>query len=61
MYEGKRLTLSFDDGGYIYELTPPVEVNVLKGRIMSSPSAATSPHPLPEKMLDLFKQERFED
>ena len=44
------------------ELDPPIQVDVLRGRVMGKQLAAIDDaKPLPEKMLERFKQERFEE
>ncbi len=49
-YQRNRHQLHFDSRGYRYELTPPVEVEVLRGRVMGS-AAPPAPRGLPEKLL----------
>jgi hypothetical protein len=61
-WEGKDMLLRFDSRGYRFELDPPIEVAVLRGRVMGQQlTAIDSAKPLPDKMLERFKQERFEE
>jgi len=60
-WQGKKLDLAFESRGYRFELDPPVEVDVLPGRIMSDTLAPAAPQPLPETMRKLFRQELLED
>ncbi|MEJ7733251.1 MAG: L,D-transpeptidase family protein [Polyangiaceae bacterium] len=61
-WEGKEMRLSFDSRGYRFELDPPVQVDVLRGRVMGSQLAPSQDsRPLPDKLAARFKQEQFED
>jgi hypothetical protein len=60
-YDGKALTLHMENGGFKYQLDPPVEVEVLRGRIVGRATVPPRPHPVPDSFAKLFVQERFED
>ena len=60
-WQGKKLDLGFESRGYRFELDPPVEVEVLQGRIMSAALTPDAPQALPEEMRKLFRQELLED
>jgi hypothetical protein len=60
LWEGRSLNLKVENGGFKYELTPPVPVEVLKGRIMTNVTSPPKSKPLPESMLKQFAQERLE-
>ncbi|HEY4117103.1 MAG TPA: hypothetical protein VGM56_04585 [Byssovorax sp.] len=60
-WQHKSLTLKMEKGGFRYELTPPVPVEVLRGRIMSGVTAPLKAKPVPEAFAKQFLQDRFED
>jgi hypothetical protein len=60
-YEGKALTLKMENGGFKYELDPPVAVEVTRGRIVGKATTPPRAHPVPDSFQKLFVQERFED
>jgi hypothetical protein len=49
-FKGKRTQLDFESRGFRYELTPPVEVEVLKGRVMGRAKGPLPPRNLPGKL-----------
>ncbi len=46
-----RTNLHFESRGYRYELTPPIEVDVLRGRVMGRHTGPPLPRGLPAKLL----------
>ncbi len=53
-FRGKTHRLVFDSRGFRYELTPPLEVEVLRGRIFGKTSRPGVPHPLTRPMLERY-------
>ena len=60
-WEGKSMRLHFESRGFRFELTPPVPVEVLPGRLMGRTTPILEPMPLPDELADRFSQELFED
>ncbi len=60
-WQGKSLDLAIESRGYRFELDPPVEVEVLPGRILGERRTPAPSIALPERMRKLFRQELFED
>lgn len=53
-YRNTKTPLYFDSRGYRYELTPPVEIEVLRGRIMGGSAKPAAPRKLPYKLLKRY-------
>jgi hypothetical protein len=53
-YRRNRTNLHFDSRGYRYELTPPIEVEVLRGRIMGNHARPPAPRGLTRKLLKRY-------
>lgn len=60
-WQGKDIDLAVESRGYRFRLEPPIEVDVLPGRIMGERLTPAPDQELPESMRKLFRQELFED
>ena len=60
-WKGERLDVAIESRGYRFTLDPPVEVEVLPGRILGEARTPAPPLALPERMRKLFRQELLED
>lgn len=59
---GDPLVLEIDTRGYLFELTPPVPVEVLRGRVRGRPSRAPAGfYPLPEELQAQAREQIEED
>lgn len=59
-WQGKPMKLAFETGGYRIEMTPPVPIEVLPGRILGHATSAVGPKPLPDNLQKQLAQELWE-